>query len=53
MKCVGCGQNCAVLAGGVEKDQLEELTNVLDSLLLQRRLLWKHASNEDGITQSV
>jgi len=27
--------------------------NALDSLLLQRRLLWKHAGNEDGINPSV
>ena len=27
--------------------------NMLHSLLLQRRLQWKHADNEDGITQSV
>jgi hypothetical protein len=25
------------------------MVNALDSLLLQRRLLWKHADNEDGI----
>jgi hypothetical protein len=29
---------------------VEEIVNVLDSLLLQRDLLWKHADNEDGIT---
>jgi hypothetical protein len=34
-------------------EQLEELMNVLDSLLLQRRLLWKHTDNEDWIIQSV
>jgi len=34
MKCEGSGPNCAVIARGYE----EELMNVLDSHLLQRRL---------------
>ena len=31
----------------------EETANALECHLLQRRLQWKHADNEYGITQSV
>ena len=48
MKCEGSGLNCAILARGVRGR-----TNERVSLLLQSRVQWKHADNEDRITQSV
>jgi hypothetical protein len=45
MKCEGSGRTVLYLH---EEYEEKEIMNVLDSLLLQGRLLWNHADNEDG-----